>query len=308
MKKIIWLALFAVSAIQASAQELFVTTTDSVRLYVRTAGSGPACLYLHGGPGAGALWLERFYGDFLERHFRMVYLDQRGTGRSSSPADGNYSIERMTRDFEEVRTALGIGRWLTLGHSFGGILQTDYAVRYPKPQLGLMMVNCTLCMEDSFRGGWIPRTCVLLGDEARRVWADESVPLARRLESVARTLNGKGLQWKLAYASPESEERMNATYAEIPSFNNDLSGAALHAKDYWTDYRPASALVRLPVLFFCGTEDWCVGPKHYEGVRFPRMLLRRSRVGHIPFLENRADLDRAICRYIKKYGFGRCDR
>jgi proline iminopeptidase len=33
----------------------------------------------------------------------MIYLDQRGISRSSSPASGDYSLDRMVRDFEEVR-------------------------------------------------------------------------------------------------------------------------------------------------------------------------------------------------------------
>ncbi len=53
----------------------------------------------------------------------MIYLDQRGVCWSSSLKDGNYSMDRMIQDFEEVRETLGIKEWFTLGHSFGGILQ-----------------------------------------------------------------------------------------------------------------------------------------------------------------------------------------
>ena len=53
----------------------------------------------------------------------MIYLDQRGCGRSTSPKDNNYSMDRMVNDFEEVRKYLGIDKWITLGHSFGGLLR-----------------------------------------------------------------------------------------------------------------------------------------------------------------------------------------
>ncbi len=49
----------------------------------------------------------------------MIYLDQRGVCRPSSLKDGNYSMDRMIQDFEEVRETLGIKEWFTLDHSFG---------------------------------------------------------------------------------------------------------------------------------------------------------------------------------------------
>lgn len=64
-------------------------TSDSTTLYINVEGSSPACLYIHGGPGSGSYLLEKLYGDSLEKHFKMVYLDQRGVGRSRSPGKSN---------------------------------------------------------------------------------------------------------------------------------------------------------------------------------------------------------------------------
>ena len=158
MKSILWLFVALIGYVRLQGKEMTVTTTDSVRLYVKVKGQGPYLLYVHGGPGSGSYWLEKFSGDFLERHFTMVYLDQRGTGRSTSPADGDYSMERMVEDFEQVRSVLHIDRWLTLGHSFGGILQMGYVERVPDAIEGMIMLNCTLCIEDSFENGWFHRT------------------------------------------------------------------------------------------------------------------------------------------------------
>lgn len=90
------------------AQENEFITSDGVRLNVKVKGEGTPCLYIHGGPGAGSYWLEHFFGDFLEQHFQMIYKDQRGVGRLTSPNDQNFSLKRMVQDFEEVRTHLGI--------------------------------------------------------------------------------------------------------------------------------------------------------------------------------------------------------
>jgi proline iminopeptidase len=66
---------------------------------------------------------------------------------------------------------------------------------------------------------------------------------------------------------------------------------------------PASHILSLsaPVLFFYGQSDWMVGPMHYKHARIPHMLPWPCAVGHVPFLENQADLARAIASYRKRF-------
>lgn len=45
------------------------------------------------------------------------------------------------------------------------------------------------------------------------------------------------------------------------------------------------------------------GPEHYQGMHFPEMMLRGSDVVHMPFMENKPDLERAIASYQQKYRF-----
>ena len=149
MKKNYLLLFLIFIGLNCKAQEKHILTSDSVSLYVIVKGSGTPCLYIHGGPGSGSFWVEKFFGNVLEQHFQMIYLDQRGVGRSTSPKDHNYSMERIVKDFEEVRNSLGIKQWLTLGHSFGGILQMGYAERHPKIISGMLMINCTCLLYTS---------------------------------------------------------------------------------------------------------------------------------------------------------------
>ena len=78
-------------------------------------------MYIYGGPGVGSYWIE-LYGDVLNLHFKVIYINQRGSGRSGSAAKEDYSTERMALDFEKVRQHLGIESWITFNHSFGGIM------------------------------------------------------------------------------------------------------------------------------------------------------------------------------------------
>ncbi|MGY5846708.1 alpha/beta fold hydrolase [Salegentibacter sp. HM20] len=293
--------LFLFSAI-LQANERFITTSDGVKLYVKIAGQGTPLLYIHGGPGSGSYWFEQFFGDFMEQNFQVIYLDQRGVGRSSSPQTEDYSLERMLLDFEEIRMELGIENWLSLGHSFGGILQSAYATQYPKANLGLLMINCTLNLNKSFCESWSPKAAEFL-DENIPGCENDTLPLMGRMGQHIEKLREKDLFWKMAYKYQENDSILNATYNDIPNWNSSFSSRALNIDDYWKDFSLDTPKITIPVLFFYGTQDWMVGPHHYEIIDFPEMILWKSDGGHIPFLEDKAELARAIETFKLKYHF-----
>lgn len=295
------LILFILLSISIQAQEKYITTSDSVQLFVKMKGKGPVCLYIHGGPGSGSNWMEEFMGDSLEKHFQMVYLDQRGVGRSSSPADKNYSIQRMVQDFEEVRVELGIKEWLTIGHSFGGILQMAYVQSNPKVIKGLMFINCTLDMNDSFGNSWLKKAMELLGDETPAISRDTTNSVYQRMLSIMPVLGEKGEMWKIFFNHEEDSWKLNNTYSKFESWNSDQSNMILELDEYWQDYRKYSEEVTQPVLFYYGETDWAIGPEHYEGVKFPQIILWSNKVGHMPFLEDKEDVIEAISQFKLKY-------
>lgn len=129
---------------------------ERIRVFARElAGDAgrarPALLFLNGGPGVEAPrplsrpllpgWLERALRDF-----RVVLLDQRGTGRSTPlgpPAAGTtpraqaerlrrFRADAIVRDAECVRAALGVERWSVLGHSYGGFCALTYLSLAPE--------------------------------------------------------------------------------------------------------------------------------------------------------------------------------
>ncbi len=302
MNKLFLISAFLLVGVMAQAQERKILTSDGVELYVKVKGKGAPCLYLHGGPGSGSYWMEKFFGDFMEENFTMIYLDQRGVGRSGSPENGDFSMKRMTKDFEEIREALGYEKWLTIGHSFGGILQMGYAENYPNAQEGMLMINNTLDINDSFCNSWGPKASELLGEDYAGC-ANDDMDMLDRLHSLVYQLKQKDIFWKMAFAEKESEKIMDFTYSEIPNWTYDFGNVAWHYEDYKKNYLPNTTKINVPVLFFYGTKDWMVGPEHYKKVAFPNMLLWKSEVGHIPFLENKEDLKKAILSFTSKNKF-----
>jgi proline iminopeptidase len=100
--------------------------------------SSPALILLHGGPGASESALFRRYNSALEQHFLVVYWEQRGTGRSfhfDIPPE-SMAVARFVRDLDEVvervRRRFGKDKVVLLAHSWGTVLGTIYAARYPE--------------------------------------------------------------------------------------------------------------------------------------------------------------------------------
>lgn len=118
----------------------------------------------------------------------MIYLDQRGCGRSPSPLNKNYSIERMIKDFEEVRKALNIDDWSIMGqgHSFGGILQTYYANIHSKKIKGMLMFNCTLDMKESIEDSYIPSVVDFFEIKNPTLYTNQLISLVSQLDSIQK--------------------------------------------------------------------------------------------------------------------------
>lgn len=300
MKKYI-LVTMLFFGLQVQAVEKFITTTDGIKLFVNIKGTGTPVLYLHGGPGSGSYWFEKFFGDFLEQHYTMIYLDQRGVGRSSGNHENDYSIDRMAMDFEEIRKELGYDSWLTMGHSFGGILQMGYVKRFPQSVKGMIMINCTLNIKESFCDSWGPKAAEFSGKPTSGPCSDDPEDLREMLTNHIKNLREQNVFWKMGYKLPENEKLIDATYGDIKNWNGSFSNLGFSIADYWENYKIKTKNVDIPVLFFYGNEDWMVGPQHYKNINFPKGLMWESNVGHMPFLENREDLEKAILTYKSSY-------
>jgi haloacetate dehalogenase len=104
-----------------------------VRIRVRTAGSGPAVLLLHGYPETSAMW-HGVAPALAERH-SVVLADLRGYGGSDKPAGSEdhatYAKRAMARDGVGVMAALGHDRFAVVGHDRGGRVAHRMALDHP---------------------------------------------------------------------------------------------------------------------------------------------------------------------------------
>jgi pimeloyl-ACP methyl ester carboxylesterase len=98
----------------------------------------PALILLHAGPGVSEAALFRQYDSDLERHFLVVYWEQRGAGRSYAadlPPE-SMTIAQFLRDLDEVvelvRRRFDKDKVVLVGHSWGSVLGTVYAHDHPE--------------------------------------------------------------------------------------------------------------------------------------------------------------------------------
>jgi proline iminopeptidase len=101
-------------------------------------------LLLNGGPGATHEYFECMESFFPQQHIEFIYYDQLGCGNSDNPKDTAFwDLARYVEEVEQVRTALKLDKenFFLLGHSWGGILALEYALKYQQHLKGLIISN-----------------------------------------------------------------------------------------------------------------------------------------------------------------------
>jgi len=114
---------------------------NGVMIYYEAFGQGTPLVIVHGGPGASHDYFLPYLTP-LARHHRLVFIDERGSGRSSKLDNpSGYTVEAMADDLEAVRRELALGRIALLGHSYGGVLAQAYALKYQQNLSSLILCS-----------------------------------------------------------------------------------------------------------------------------------------------------------------------
>jgi len=107
--------------------------TGETTIFLRSYGSGPPILLLHGFPQTHLMW--RRVAPLLARHFTVVCADLRGYGRSgcpvSTPDHAPYAKRAMAQDMVTVMEQLGFPRFSVAGHDRGGRVAYRMALDHP---------------------------------------------------------------------------------------------------------------------------------------------------------------------------------
>ncbi|MDE3096792.1 MAG: alpha/beta fold hydrolase [Chloroflexota bacterium] len=109
------------------------------RIYFESHGSGEPLLLIAGfGSNTTVYWANI---PELARHFRVIAIDPRGSGRSDAPP-GPYTMSQLAEDCRAVLDACGVDAAHVAGASMGGMIAQHLALRFPGRVRGLVLA-CT---------------------------------------------------------------------------------------------------------------------------------------------------------------------
>ena len=122
------------------------TPKGNFNVWTKRFGNNPTIkvLLLNGGPGATHEYFECFESFLPQEGIEFIYYDQLACGNSDNPKDTSlFSLTRYVDEVEQVRTALHLDKsnFYLLGHSWGGILAMQYALKYQDNLKGLIISN-----------------------------------------------------------------------------------------------------------------------------------------------------------------------
>jgi proline iminopeptidase len=109
------------------------------QLFYTSRGTGVPCLVMHGGLGLDHTYLRGL--DIVSDVLHLVYYDHRHHGRSGRPSLESVTHAQLAADAEGLRQHLGLGKVAVLGHSYGGFIALEYALRYPESVSRLILVD-----------------------------------------------------------------------------------------------------------------------------------------------------------------------
>ena len=174
------------SAVRPSVMAIEEGFVDSggVLIYFKAVGRGPPLVIVHGGPGASHDYLlPNVYR--LATSYRLVFIDERGSGRSPRLQDTKqYTVAKMAEDVEAVRVALQLGKIALLGHSYGGVVVQAYAFKYQE-HLSHLILGSTFSSTRELNAGLARMKQAMPAEQRARVEALEQAGLF-----------GKGAPWE----------------------------------------------------------------------------------------------------------------
>lgn len=282
-------------------QEGFVDA-NGVMIYFKTVGRGAPLLIVHGGPGESHDYFLPYLLP-LTRTNKLIFIDERGSGKSSKLEDASaYTVENMVEDVEAIRVALGLGKISLMGHSYGGALAQAYALKYQK--------NLTHLILASTWSSTIEMNKVLL-----RIKEKMAPELRERIDKLeAAGLFGKGRDFEKNRYTAEymiaawGEGYFPYLYQNRPDPNYDpVAGGNVSwdlYREMWgshgeyvidgnltsVEYTDRLATIKVPTLIFAGDHDECdpsLSRAMQEKIAGSKMVVI-PKAGHLTFIDQPA--------------------
>lgn len=130
-----------------------IFSTYSQELYIKTFGNpkDKPIIFLHGGPGYNCSNFEVLSAEELSKsNYFVITYDRRGEGRSIDK-NAKYTFNESFDDINSLFNKYDLQKVSFIGHSFGGILATVYAEKYPEKVESIFYVGAPISLQETFK-------------------------------------------------------------------------------------------------------------------------------------------------------------
>jgi proline iminopeptidase len=128
-------------------------TLNGQKLYIKTFGNpkDKPLLFLHGGPGYNAVNFEQSTAEKLSKNgFYVIVYDRRGEGRSAD-TKAKFTFQQTFEDINSILLENKIAKITLLGHSFGGVVATLFAEKYPEKINQIVLIGAPVALQETFK-------------------------------------------------------------------------------------------------------------------------------------------------------------
>ena len=267
-----------------------VQLSDGVSLNVEELGDGFPLIVLHGGPGLDHS-MFRPYLDPLAENFRLLYVDERGQGRSDRVDPTTLSLEVFARDVDLLADALGLERFVLLGHSFGAIITTFHAIELGTAHAYVISgggdSSATLMAD-------VEASLEAMGERGKEIAAswerEQTVQTAEELAELIRVQ----LPFHLEGEVPPG-------YAEATVFTPDVLRHFARAGYGDFDFKPDLGRIDRPTLVIVGEKDRTTTTRAarvlHDGIPGSELVVLNG-AGHLSFVDAQDAYLAAIRRFL----------
>jgi len=286
-----WQGSLAVAAESGLARGEHDIDLKDVRLHYAVRGQGPVLFVTSPGWGIGSNYLQSSLTP-LEQTFTVVYIDTRGSGGSSRPADrSRMSKGDMADDIDELRERLGLPHIDLLGHSDGGTIAIEYGLRHRQRARKLVLIAPAVIgdneteMTSAFLKAWTsdPRYADAVKEVRESDWDHPGFTDEEFARSLVTIL-------PLYFSDPSRQVpafiKAHMTGSRPSAWAYQASSAA--SDNVSKDQAAAAGLIEARTLIVNGTVDWiCPYPVAQRlHAAIPDSQLRiYANTGHFPWIE-----------------------
>ena len=298
---------------------------DHYLLHYRSKPEDPVILFIHGGPGQSETFFAFIVEEYAARNYNIVYYDQRGAGktwlknRKSKP-----DTEILKNDLLEIvlylKKAYGKNKIGLLGHSWGSVLGSMFALEHPEHTLFYIGCGQVINIMENERTGYaILKDTIYKSGNKKDIRKLEKIgeyptdyfdmKVYRKMGQI-RSLQGKyGLAQDFSKTVIDLWRRSPVMGMKdlLPFVTGIMTNMKVMSELMSFDLRKEGSSYQVPVYYVLGEKD-CQTPieismKYFEEMDAPeKKLYLIPNAGHAPMIDNVEEYRKAVGEIVGRNG------